>query len=106
MNTFSTKPDKLVDNVLGGRAFCPSYAGSDMSKCKGAVQCGSLATAASHWIALAIDTSSLQVCLAGGSLYLASTPAAARARCNLMCKMHGFTDAFKICATINLRAAH
>ncbi len=101
MNTFSTKPHKLVGNVLGGRAFCPSYAGSDMSKCKGVVQCASLATAASRWIALAIDASSLLVCVAGESLCLASTHASVRARCNLMCLMHGFTGTLKISTAIN-----
>ncbi len=58
-------------------------------------------SAASHWIALAINSSSLQVWLAGGSFCLASTRASVRARCSLMCKMNGFTDALRICKIIN-----
>ncbi len=101
MSIFSTRWHKLVDNVLGGIAFYPSFAGSDMSKFKGAVQCASLATATSHWIALVIDASSLQAFLAGGSLCPASTHASVRARCNLTCTMHGFTGALKIRTAIN-----
>ncbi len=39
--------------------------------------------------------------MAGGSPCLASTRASVPARCGLKCKMHGFTDALRICKMIN-----